>query len=207
MVVRTRIEILDRDIDLIFATTLSPQERSAELARHAKAALAEAQTINAGALGMVPPHETFVDGRRGAAVESVKPDGVVVFEFELLSDLFAWIGEQLVLHAPVLTGAYRRSFRFFSDGLEVEPGSAVPNAREYMFLNVQPYARKIERGLSDQAPDGVFQAVAVLAKARFGNLAMIRFSYRSPGPAAMRVKGSQKAERSSRVPAIVIVPR
>jgi hypothetical protein len=62
-------------------------------------------------------------------------------------------------------------------------------ASRYEFVSTVPYARKIERGLSPQAPDGVYQVVAVLAQKRFGNVARIRFSYRAlPG-----VEGRQPA--------------
>jgi len=205
MAVRTRITPINRNIELIMQRTLSPEAQSRRLAAHARERLAEAQEINRQALGRIPPHETFVDRRQGAPLESVKPDGVIVFDFELLDDLFAWIGEQLVLHAPVLTGEYRRSFAFFVDGVELEPGQPVPPFKEAVFLNTQPYSRKIERGLSDQAPDGVFQAVATLAKKRFGNMANIRFSYRTP---LASTEGSPKqrreTDRENRTPAIVI---
>lgn len=226
MAVRTKITPINRNIELIMNRTLSPEAQSRRLAAYARERLAEAQEINRQALGSIPPHDTFVDRRQGAPLESVKPDGVIVFDFELLDDLFAWIGEQLVVHAPVNSGDYQRSFVFFADGVEVEPGGNVPPAHEYVFLNTQPYARKIERGLSDQAPDGVFQAVATLAKKRFGNLASIRFSYRAlsegsimayqpVGSAAGRDRRgrftasgadrtAQKMEQSLRTPAIVI---
>lgn len=196
MGITAKIDPIDRDIQLILKDELSPAARQAALVSFARTQLAAAQETNARALGAVPPHETIVDARRGAALESVQPDGTIVFEFTLLDDLFAWIGEQLVRHAPVLTGRYRDSFLFFADGTAVDPGGAVPPASEYTFLNSRPYSRKLERGLSDQAPDGVFQVVAALAAKRFGNLARIRFSYRT-------LAGSPK-DRATRQPAIVI---
>lgn len=177
--VSTRIEPLDRSITLAIREGEPPADRARHLADYARKALAEAQETNRRALGRVPPHETFVDGRQGAPLESVKADGVIVFEFDLLNDLFEWIGDMLVRHSPVLTGAYQDSHVLFADGAEVQPGAALPPAEEYVFLSTVPYARRIERGSSSQAPDGVYEAVAALAKARFGNLARIRFSYRS----------------------------
>ncbi|MCS0501619.1 hypothetical protein [Ancylobacter mangrovi] len=177
--VSTRVEPIDRNIVLAIRKGEDPAQRGARLAAFARQALAEAQEINRQATGAVPPHETFVDGRQGAPLESVKPDGVIVFEFDLLGDLFEWVGEMLVKHSPVRTGRYSDSHLFFADGVQVDPGAALPSAEEYVFINVQPYARKIERGLSPQAPEGVYEAVAAMARARFGNLAHIRFSYRS----------------------------
>jgi hypothetical protein len=88
-------------------------------------------------------------------------------------------------------------------------------------VNTQPYARKIEKGLSPAAPDGVYEVVAALAKRRFGNIASIKFSYRAPlaGGVLPYVaidrkmlaghpdRARARAERALRAPAIVIVPR
>jgi len=58
-----------------------------------------------------------------------------------------------------------------------------PPAQEYVFVNTTPYARKIEGNKgrppsSPQAPDGVYQAVATLAR-KFSNVAKVTFSYRT----------------------------
>ena len=82
------------------------------------------------------------------------------------------------MHSPVLTGRFAKSHELFADGVDTENPNIAPPAEEYVFLNTQPYARKIERGRSPQAPDGVYQAVATLAQRRFGNIARITFSYR-----------------------------
>lgn len=221
--VTTRIEPIERSIMLAIREGEPPAERGRRLAGYARQALAEAQEINRRATGVVPPHETYVDGSLGAPLESVKPDGVIVFEFDLLNDLFEWIGEMLVKHSPVLTGRYQDSHAFYADGVEIAPGAEVPPAEEYVFLSLQPYARKIERGQSKQAPDGVYEAVTVLARRRFGNVASIRFTYRSPllgyvaggaNRAERRALRDQPArqsamrmERASRQPAIVITVR
>lgn len=185
----------------------------------ARELLAEAEQINLEALGHIPPYDTFVDGRLGAAEETVRPNGgVIVYEFEMLGDLFAWIGEQLVLHSPVLTGRYAASHKFFADGIELEVGAPVPpEAREFVYLSDVPYARRIEKGRSPQAPDGVYQAVAALAQRRFHNIAKISFQYQAPlgGGSAMEAWASTTKQRRSsnasadahwnrRQPAIVI---
>jgi hypothetical protein len=82
-----------------------------------------------------------------------------------------------------------------ADGAEVDPsGANVPPADEYVFINTVPYARRIERGSSSQAPDGVYQAVAMLARGRFGNIARITYSFRT-------VSSGKKSERN---PAVVV---
>jgi hypothetical protein len=179
MSVIARVEPLERDIALLFPGDFSPEARSQALAEFAREALADAQQSNARALGRTPPHETFVDGTPGGNEDAVRPDGTIAYEFELFDEALAWIGEQLVIHSPVKTGRYQRSHVVLADGEQVLVGEMLPPAREYVFVNVQPYARRIEHGYSKQAPEGVYQGVAVMASRRFGNLARISFTYRS----------------------------
>lgn len=194
MAIATRIESFDRDIAFIVAEELSPEAQSAALAGFAREAIAEAEASNAATFGQTPTYDLIVDGRRNGALESVRPDGVVVAEFELLMDLFTWVGAQLVIASPRKTGRYAQSHAFFVDGREVQLSRSVPAGADYAFVNVQPYSRKIERGLSSQAPDGVYQAVASMAARRFGNIARAYFDYRA-------VAGGG---RESRSPAIII---
>jgi hypothetical protein len=179
MGISVKVDPIDRDIQAIVDEELSPAAQGTALAAFAREQLAAAQETNRQAIGRVPPHDTYVDGVKGAALEGVKPGGVIVFEFSLVTDIFAWIGEMLVRHSPVKSGRYRDSHIFFADGVELAAGADVPPAREYLFMSPLPYARKIERGLSPQAPDGVYEAVTALARVRFGNVASVRFTYRA----------------------------
>jgi hypothetical protein len=133
-----------------------------------------------------------------------------------MGEALAWINQRLVEASPKLTGRYSKSHVLFADGTECDPASP-PSASEYVFLNLQPYARKIERGLSRQAPEGVYEAVAALAQQRFGRLAKFRFTYRAPTSGAVvnwarsnsrsmrRKKNTRSAiQRDSNQPAIVI---
>jgi len=185
MAVRSRVQPIDRDIALMLSADLSPAAQSSALASFAQAQLKDAQQINTQALGRVPRHETYVDGRRGADVATVRPGGSIIFEFELVSDVIEWIELLLVQHSPERSGRYSRSHVLFADGVEVQFGAAVPEAREYIFVNTQPYARKIEGGpgrppQSKQAREGVYHVVAFLGSRRFANLAKIKFSFVVP---------------------------
>lgn len=203
MALKTRVEPIDRDVELIFAETLSPKARSAMLAEVAADMIDEAKETNRKALGAVPPSTTFVDGREGVSLGSVKPDGIIRTEFELVNEALAWIMTQLQRFSPVLSGRYAKSHELFADGVDTENPNAAPPASEYVFINIQPYARKIERGQSSQAPDGVYQAVATLAQRRFGNVAKITFSYRTAIGGGL--VGGRKGDRSSqRNPAIIV---
>jgi len=210
-----------KDIKVVVSDLKSPEEKSKRLAAFARKQIAEAVQINQVATGQPSSYQVAVDGRIGAPIDSVKPDGVIVATFDLIADVLDWIGAMLVKESPVLTGEYAASHRLFVDGVEHEPGDVVPEADEYVFVSVVPYARKIERGLSSQAPDGVYQAVAAVARNRFGNTAKISFGYRSVKGGeshlenwASRTKLTRKGlnEKSRpdwlrRQPAILVYPR
>lgn len=216
----SRVEPLEKDINVLISQDLSPQAQSRMLAEFARETLAEAEATNSEALGHPVPHETFVDGRAGAAEESVRPSGVIAYEFELVEEVFAWIDEQLIRHSPVgdsrgpHSGLYQQSHVFYADDEEADPLAPPPNIRVGTFVNAVPYARKIETGESPQQPDGVYEVVTHLAAQRFGNIVKVVFAYRgvvegqSVVPAA---KGSAVARAQNksavRYPSIVVTVR
>jgi hypothetical protein len=183
MAIRTRIDPINRDVAAIVNASLSPQAQSETVAEFAREQLAEAEAQNAAALGTAPAHDTFVDGAADAPLESVHVPGNITFVFHLLTELFVYVANLLDQHSPVLTGRYKRSHIFFADGQEADP-QRPPPAMEYVFLNTTAYSRKIEGAAkppeSPQAPEGVYEGVATMASARFGNLARIAFGYRAP---------------------------
>jgi hypothetical protein len=203
-----RITPIRRDLDVMFKQGIGDKAQSAILAAFALEKIEEAKQQNKQALGVVPPYKTYVDGREGAPLESVKPNGVIRVEFQLVTEALAWIYEQLQKHSPVLTGQYANSHELFADGAQVANPNAAPPAEEYVFLNMQPYARKIEGDLSrepssKQAPEGVYEAVATLAQAKFSRIGNIRFSYRTPIGGA--IVGGRVGDRSTRrTPAIIV---
>lgn len=207
MAITTKIQPIDREINLILSQTLSPQARSKMLAAYAGEQIQIAKDINTRSMGREPRYKVAVDGAVGAPLGSVKPNGVIFAKFELVTDALAWIGEQLVLHSPVLTGRYQDSHVLFLDGVQFDPeNKLIPPFSEAVFLNIQPYSRKLERGLSPQAPDGVYQAVATLARSRFGNSVRVDFSYRTAVGGS--ILGGRVGDRSNlRNPAIIVKPR
>lgn len=187
-----KLEPISRDISL-FVNSLSPVEISKQFAVMAAEQIAQATADNTRALGFAPTFTTYVDGRANAPLESVRPNGVIFTEYDLVFDALIYIANMLEQFSPVGTGndqrpghpgLYKRSHTLFADGVELDidsPTIQFTAAEEYVFINTQPYARKIERGLSQQAPDGVYQAVALLARKKFGRVARITFTFRSIG--------------------------
>ena len=176
-------EPLDLDVQAIIAEDLSPDAQSRILAQVARDELAAAEATNRVALGYVPGHTTTVDGAAGADESRVRPDGEIVYAFDLVQDLFAWIAHELESFAPVRSGRYLHAFLFFVDGVLASLDGEAPEGREFVFMSAVPYAGKIEgehrAPESPQAPNGVFEAVAVLAQHAFPG-ADVAFSYRSP---------------------------
>ncbi len=179
MALRTKLDSFDLTRDVMVAAGLTPQGQAKAFQQAAREIIASTDQRNARALGHVPPKTVTVDQSRGASIESAKADSVVFVEYELVETALGFIGDLLVRHSPVRSGRFQKSWILFADGVAVEPGKIPSGAEEYAFLNAQPYSRKIERGLSPQAPEGVADVVATLAKRRWGNIANIRFSFRS----------------------------
>jgi hypothetical protein len=214
---RTKIDPVDRDVALIIDEFLSPAAQSRQFAAMAAEFLKEADETNRQVLGRVPRSQTYVNGREGADLASVKVPGVVVREYELVIDLLVFIAEELRLASPVGKGPdkrpghpgfYRASHTLFADGTEVPRGAFIPDAAEYVFLSDVPYARRVEKRVM------VYEKTASKAKSRFGNIARVRFAWRSPvaaygGAASRHKKGrdgkwSGGAEWSTRTPAVVV---
>lgn len=204
MPVTAKIQPIARDVQLWLDDLKDPRQQSLRFAEFARGEIEAAKATNRAALGYTPAVDIYVDGTKGAALESVRPSGVIVADFALVDEALAYIDDQLKIHSPVLTGKYRASHLLFADGAQVsDPEISVPAASEYVFVNAVPYARKIERGSSSQAPDGVYQVVAVLAQRKFRNIAKISFSYRTFVGAKI-VGGKAGNKSSDRNPAIIV---
>lgn len=223
MSLTSRVQTMDRDVELLFDETLSPEARSQTFGHAARRLIQEQDDVNDARLGRDVQYTTFVDGRESAAFETA--DRLVVAEWDLLETVFQDIFDLLLDEAPVLTGAYASSITLFADGVPVAPTlvAGVPEASEYYFAATVPYARKIERGLSSWAPDGVFQGVAAMAQKRFGNIARVRYGFRSirgggigswaattrlqARSRSLNAAGPRRQEWLTRQPAIVVRPR
>lgn len=217
-----RISPLQRDIELLVQETMSPEAQATYLREHAEQEHKRALAQNEASLGYRPDHDLFVDGVKQAAIGRLTVSSKVVFEYHLLVDVIEFVDGLLQLHSPVLSGTYQASHIWFADDKEFDINN-VPPAEQYVVINAQPYARKIERGLSRMAPDGVYEGVSILAKRRYGNVAYVGYGYRSfPGGAigawaqsasarkmAREVRGGRPSlheEWLTRQPAIIIDP-
>jgi hypothetical protein len=200
------MQVFDVERDFVLDPAFSFRARQIEAANFAQNEFRIAQNTNRVATGRVPQHTQAVDGRAGAAFDTVNPDkGLIAVEFQLSDAIFDWLDRALMMASPVRTGRYQKSHRFFADGVPFDPrAGTAPDAMEYVVLNIQPYARKIEGGkgrppLSKQAPSGVYQVVAELAKRRFGKSGTrISFGYRAIS------SGMATKVKDERQPAIIV---
>lgn len=198
MALRVKIDPVERDIAAIISRDLSRAEQQKAAGAFAREGIERDKAHNRMILGRVPPLTIWVDGRQGAALDTVNPNGgSIVGEFELIGELLQWIADTLVQRSPVQSGAYRDGHTLFADGAEVPKGTQIPAADEYVFTNLVPYARKIEVGKTKtgrafvvQVKNRIYERTAKDAKSRFGNQADIRLEYRAP-VGAYRLKHNQ----------------
>lgn len=128
----------------------------------------------------------FVDGRQGAAEETVKPHGVILYQYPRLDEVARYALRVLFDLSPVgppEDGHYRDRHTVYVGGKPVASlkGFSGP---EIIVSNPLPYARKIEvGGMKMRVPgtDMVYQRAVRKVRARFGNVAAIHFLYQSIG--------------------------
>ncbi|MEP9389662.1 hypothetical protein [Mesorhizobium sp. KR9-304] len=217
MVLRTKIEPIDDWISITVDEMLSPEARQEAVASFARAQLAETLEGNRLVLGRPTPYQQFVDGRQGAPLNSVNPDrGRIIFEFELFVEILSWIYSKLVERSPRGpkggAGTYRDAHRLFADDKEIAVAADVPQAAEYAFANLLPYARRLEIGKTEagrdflvSVPNRIYERTAKDARSRFGNIAKIGFSYRGyVGGGVVRGRPGNKA--NLRYPTITVRP-
>jgi hypothetical protein len=170
--ITTSIDPLDKDIALILAQDLSPAARSKAFGAYAREVIDETDAHNDSAVGRDVTYETFVDGARSDALETAK--STIVAEWDLLTDSFEWIEEQLILHSPRgpdVNGHYGEVHVFLADGVKADPARPPPDMEEGIFVNAKPYARKLEKLYA------VYETVAALAASRFGKSARVRYTF------------------------------
>lgn len=219
MPITTRFDPIGKDVFFGLDSDLTPEGQATLLAAFAADAIAEADAQNKAALGRAVPRQTYVDGSAAQSLSSVRATSIIVAEFELATDVVQYVWDEVQKHSPVSGGTFKASQKIYADGQEVDsPEAAVAaNPDEIVIVSDVPYARKIERGQSSQAPDGVYQVVAVMAAARYGNSAKIRFSFRAPISGALdawaqkhsakeqgAIKQRRQYQKDIRQPAIII---
>lgn len=151
--------------------------------------LAQAAAQSLRALGRTHPPVVIVDGRRGMALNTVKPDGgLIEAEYDIANEMLRAAIEAglewLRAGSPVVSGEYRDGHTLYVNG---SPASEIPaNIKptdQIMIANPVPYARRIEVGVTKsgrafviQTPPRIYQRVAAKLSDRFGNAVVIKLA-------------------------------
>jgi len=203
-----------RNIRLFRDQALSPAAQSAYLARVAINA-----RDTAVRRGDAPPHwTTNVDGRQGAPESSVRPDGFILYRFNVMG-LAAKAALQLCKErSPVRSGRYRDSWVVVVEGKPWSGDVAdVPDGKQVMIVNPQPYARKIDTGaMKMSVPPGIVEAVRQSIQRKFPTVNAARAFVTVPSglldnaPYILRRNGRAKdraAGKAITYPALILTRR
>ena len=212
---KTRVESLERDVQLLVNEALSPEAQAKLFASAAKTIIQEVDDANDRAAGRDLEFTTFVNGREDDTLSSVKVGSTVVATWDVGTSVLMDIMEMLAANAPVLTGEFRKTLLMLADGMPADPANP-PQASEYVFVSPQPFARKLERWGAWKSSSGTMEGVAAVAQRRFGSFARIRFGYRSLQGGAIGAwaatttigrRGRTRQDWLTRQPAIIITLR
>lgn len=162
---------------------------------------------------------TYVDGTKGASEYSVKPDGVILYHFNMLPEATIQAVTLAMQRSPVRSGRYRRAWLVVVDGKVWSADlSTIPPGSEVMVLNPEPYARKIDTGgMKTSVPPGIVEYVRQRILRRFPTLTVERAFVNIPSgmlPGApwilRRSKGRSKARQAGQpitYPALILTER
>lgn len=200
------------------------ESHAAAMERAARATFRDAQTRNKAELGFEPPHQWFVDGRASDNLRGVKRGGRIECRFDVAGGLLEKAVDLAIAEfmrlAPVGSppedkhpGLYRRSLRMMVNGAQRDASrerSGVVRLKRgdvVTLTNLLPYARRLERGWSRQAPNGILEKVAMIVRRRYGSLLNVRFSWAAYSIGGGAVAASRRSRRASQYPTITMSMR
>lgn len=179
-----RLQSYDRDIELILEG-LSTTERRALIKEAADETFGAARRQNEQALGYRPPEKLTTDNVRNKQPEDMKLGGYSSLEFEVGSDILVFAAELAKRISPrsgsnrkAKNRTYAENHLVIVDGEVIPPPYDRPDFETAIIANLLPYTRKIERGLSKQRPNGVYEALLYPeVNRRYGGLYDVEFIY------------------------------
>jgi hypothetical protein len=187
------------------------------MVRTAEAARARVLAEQIGRSGNAPLYRQIVDGQEGAALEAVRPDGVIVFAWSYIREVAADTFDMLRRRSPRDSGEFIRGILILVDGQQADASAITLETRQITIVASAPYSRRLEVGkhrsggpfVVSVAPHFI-EETAIVAARLFGDLAKITFGYvdlsnaYSPRHASEHRK---RAEAAIQYPAITITPR
>ena len=124
--------------------------------------------------------ETWVNGRQGVPLESLRIPGSIVALFDYMPEAIPSVLAFAQERAPVLTGAYRRSIGVWVNGASYAAGS-YKHGDEIIIAATVPYARRVEIGKRKDGkpwllhvPPGIMEDTARWAAAQWRGVITVR---------------------------------
>lgn len=219
-----------RQVHAFVDRTLSPEAQSKRLAQIARRELDG--LVSAGRASK--SYRRFVDGREGAAEETVAPapHGRIVYRFNHLGAVVTFALSFLKQRSPAPSGraarpaqgkhgAYRDSFYVGVNGRFIlaanfNPDAVSPGA-EIVIGNLNAYSRKVDvqlvglESLAFSVPAGLFDDAVTAIRARYGSLVTVKRVYTMSFPGQYLLKRAQRHRRRIgkpvESPALIITPR
>lgn len=187
---------------------LQPPAIAKLLAKTAREALAAAQSSGEAPKGFI----RYVNGREGAAEESVTPPGPIVYVFSWLNEVAEYALAFAEARSPVLSGRFRQSWFAMVNGARWAPGTAIPPDAELVVANDQPYARKVEIGhMKMRVPPGIVEDTRQAVMRRFGNVIVAQKRFIPLAGAYTLKRGARRKDRTTgralSYPALVVSQR
>lgn len=160
----------------VFLDGLFGQAAAARLAEYAQAErdrmIAAGQTVSS-------QYRTYVDGVEGAAERAVRPDGLILYDFDVFAAAIPYALEFCRSKSPVDSGAYKNAWFALAAGVEWAPGFSPPVGADVFVTNDRPYHRKISNssGLEINAASGVLEGALDAVKARYGKVIDLKIEH------------------------------
>lgn len=119
---------------------------------------------------------TFVDGRRGASEDTVRSDGVILYQFGIVGLAAQFALGYLIARSPVRDGDYRKSWIVAVNGQKwLGDLNEIPVDAEVRVVNPLPYARKIDVGhMRMSVPHALIEGARQATHSRFPTLKIER---------------------------------
>lgn len=135
--------------------------------------------------GAFPQWDAYANRPGNKNLESVVLPGPIVYTYRHTTEILQFIITELIKASPFKSGDYRKSHLVFVDGVQVQgiPTELKPG-QDVMVINPLAYSRKLEIGKTQSGrdflisvPNRIYERVAKMAKAKYGNVARISMTY------------------------------
>lgn len=156
-----------------------------------------AKQANAAVMNFDPKPAGFirtVDGTEGAPEEAVRPNGVIVYQYQRIETAVLAAMDVLRQLSPVASGAYREAHTIYvNDAAQLTSLPTMTAEDDIAIMNLEPYARKIEVGHMTMKVSGtnhVYQQAQQIIAGRFGNQVRVTTEMRPAPEGGYVLKGS-----------------